>query len=271
MAVCCAVIEVMWLLCSDWSDVLAQWLKWCDCAVIEVMWLCSVWSDVVAQWLKWCGVCVLHSPEAIKHRNDMFYLVPEPSCVPDSPVWYSAVSLTADAVTRTLNRINVVREIQEAQVNQTPAYYGWEGEPWGPPRVLRVCEPYAWEGPCTLWLIRKPGAYDLEGHNPVVDRGPHALGLMGPSPWVMVDWLTVLNFEDHGSGLNYVDEHLNCGVWQTNLFISHWSVCVDTMKFCSHVREAFSRLFSIVVWQWQGCSHTGTGCLTDSSLWKTRE
>jgi len=63
-------------------------------------------------------------PETIKHRNDMFYLLPEPSCVPESPVWYSAVSLTADAVTRSLNRFNVVREIQEAQLNQSPTYYG---------------------------------------------------------------------------------------------------------------------------------------------------
>ena len=29
-------------------------------------------------------------PESTKNRNDMFYLQPERSCVPDSPVWYSA-------------------------------------------------------------------------------------------------------------------------------------------------------------------------------------
>ena len=28
-------------------------------------------------------------PESTKNRNDMFYLQPERSCVPDSPVWYS--------------------------------------------------------------------------------------------------------------------------------------------------------------------------------------
>ena len=28
-------------------------------------------------------------PESVKNRNDMFYLQPERSCVPDSPVWFS--------------------------------------------------------------------------------------------------------------------------------------------------------------------------------------
>ncbi|CAH1799597.1 unnamed protein product, partial [Owenia fusiformis] len=30
-------------------------------------------------------------PESIKNRNDVFYLTPERSCVPDSPVWYSTI------------------------------------------------------------------------------------------------------------------------------------------------------------------------------------
>ena len=28
-------------------------------------------------------------PESVKNRNDMFYLQPERSCVPDSPLWFS--------------------------------------------------------------------------------------------------------------------------------------------------------------------------------------
>jgi hypothetical protein len=60
-------------------------------------------------------------PESIRNRNDVFYLTPEPSCVPSSPVWYSAQPVTADFMMRMLARIQVVREIQEAQINQSPA------------------------------------------------------------------------------------------------------------------------------------------------------
>lgn len=52
-------------------------------------------------------------PENVKTRNDMFYLQPERSCVPDSPVWYSTGNLIPHAIEKTLNRILMVREIQE--------------------------------------------------------------------------------------------------------------------------------------------------------------
>ena len=29
------------------------------------------------------------SPDSVRTRNDMYYLLPERSCVPDSPVWFS--------------------------------------------------------------------------------------------------------------------------------------------------------------------------------------
>lgn len=50
-------------------------------------------------------------PESVKTRNDVFYLVPERSCVPDSPVWYSTMSLGHDHLRRMLHRIKVVKEI----------------------------------------------------------------------------------------------------------------------------------------------------------------
>ncbi len=66
-------------------------------------------------------------PESIKNRNDVFYLVPEHSCVPDSPVWYSTGNLGLEPMTKMLNRIRVVREIQEAQLHQQPLYgYGYQ-------------------------------------------------------------------------------------------------------------------------------------------------
>ncbi|KAL3881355.1 hypothetical protein ACJMK2_027804, partial [Sinanodonta woodiana] len=61
-------------------------------------------------------------PESIKNRNDMFYLVPERSCVPDSPVWYSTQSQTIDVMTKMLNRVRLVREIQESNLHTQPIY-----------------------------------------------------------------------------------------------------------------------------------------------------
>ncbi|ESO84118.1 hypothetical protein LOTGIDRAFT_211076 [Lottia gigantea] len=61
-------------------------------------------------------------PESIKNVNDMFYLVPERSCVPDSPVWYSTQALALDVMTKMLNRILLVREIQEAHLHAQPIY-----------------------------------------------------------------------------------------------------------------------------------------------------
>ena len=54
-------------------------------------------------------VCICHSsPESIKNRNDVFYLVPERSCVPDSPVWYSTSALGVEQMQKMLNRIRMV-------------------------------------------------------------------------------------------------------------------------------------------------------------------
>lgn len=52
-----------------------------------------------------------YSPESVKTRNDVFYLLPERSCVPDSPVWYSTMSLDLPHLQKMLHRIKVVREI----------------------------------------------------------------------------------------------------------------------------------------------------------------
>ena len=43
----------------------------------------------------------------------MFYLQPERSCVPDSPVWYSAQPLNSFQLEKMLARILMVREVQE--------------------------------------------------------------------------------------------------------------------------------------------------------------
>jgi hypothetical protein len=54
------------------------------------------------------------SPESVKTRNDVFYLQPERSCVPDSPVWYSTQPLSRDALSKMLHRVKMVKEINIA-------------------------------------------------------------------------------------------------------------------------------------------------------------
>lgn len=53
-------------------------------------------------------------PESVKTRNDVFYLQPERSCVPDSPVWYSTQALSKDALSKMLHRVKMVKEINIA-------------------------------------------------------------------------------------------------------------------------------------------------------------
>lgn len=56
----------------------------------------------------------LCSPDSVKSRSDVFYLQPERSCVPDSPVWYSTSRLSEPHVERMLNRVKMVKEINVA-------------------------------------------------------------------------------------------------------------------------------------------------------------
>jgi len=54
-----------------------------------------------------------HCPESAKSKTDSFYLQPERSCVPDSPVWYSTNNLNPHQLEKMLARILMVREVQE--------------------------------------------------------------------------------------------------------------------------------------------------------------
>ena len=58
-------------------------------------------------------IVFVSSPESAKSRSDMFYLQPERSCVPDSPVWYSVAALNPHQLDKMLQRLLMVREIQE--------------------------------------------------------------------------------------------------------------------------------------------------------------
>ncbi|ESN90900.1 hypothetical protein HELRODRAFT_194612 [Helobdella robusta] len=63
-------------------------------------------------------------PDSIKNRTDLFYLTPERSCVPDSPVWYSTQPQNIENISKMFNRLRVVREVQEAHLsNMAPTYH----------------------------------------------------------------------------------------------------------------------------------------------------
>ena len=49
----------------------------------------------------------------MRARNDLFYLQPERSCVPDSPVWFSTSDLNQHQIDKMLRRVLMVREVQE--------------------------------------------------------------------------------------------------------------------------------------------------------------
>ena len=53
------------------------------------------------------------SSESVKQRNDVFYLQPERSCVPNSPMWYSTFPLDPGTLDTMLTRILMVREVHE--------------------------------------------------------------------------------------------------------------------------------------------------------------
>ncbi|XP_061040487.1 zinc finger MYM-type protein 4 isoform X1 [Eubalaena glacialis] len=51
--------------------------------------------------------------ESVKQRNDVFYLQPERSCVPNSPMWYSTFPVDPGTLDTMLTRILMVREVHE--------------------------------------------------------------------------------------------------------------------------------------------------------------
>ncbi|KAJ8273070.1 hypothetical protein GJAV_G00097050 [Gymnothorax javanicus] len=51
--------------------------------------------------------------DTVKQRTDLFYLQPERSCVPNSPMWYSSVPLDDSILESMLTRILTVREVHQ--------------------------------------------------------------------------------------------------------------------------------------------------------------
>ena len=47
----------------------------------------------------------------MRTRQDAFYLVPEVSCSPDSPVWYSTQSVPRPLLARMLHRVLLIQDV----------------------------------------------------------------------------------------------------------------------------------------------------------------
>ena len=58
-------------------------------------------------------------PESVKNKNNMFYLQPEESCDPDSPVWYSAKRVSRSTLEDILLRLQL-----NERTPSSPASYG---------------------------------------------------------------------------------------------------------------------------------------------------
>lgn len=62
------------------------------------------------------------SPENVKSRSDVFFLLPEKACIPNSPVWFSSQPLSIKMLENILNRIKMVKEVNELLIAaSTPA------------------------------------------------------------------------------------------------------------------------------------------------------
>lgn len=60
-------------------------------------------------------------PESAKNRNDVFYLLPEKASLPSSPVWFSSQPISTKMLERMINRIKMVREVNELLLAASPA------------------------------------------------------------------------------------------------------------------------------------------------------
>lgn len=60
------------------------------------------------------------SPESVKNRNDVFYLLPEKASLPSSPVWFSSQPIGSKMLERMINRIKMVREVNELLLAASP-------------------------------------------------------------------------------------------------------------------------------------------------------
>lgn len=62
-------------------------------------------------WFEKCGFFFCFSPESVRTRSDVFYLVPETTSTPESPVWFSTQPVPRDLLARMLRRVLLVEDV----------------------------------------------------------------------------------------------------------------------------------------------------------------
>lgn len=67
------------------------------------------------------NVIFISSPENVKNRSDVFYLLPEKASLPSSPVWFSSQPLSVQMLERMVNRVKMVKEVNELLLAATPS------------------------------------------------------------------------------------------------------------------------------------------------------
>ena len=84
----------------------------------------NIWIFLLFFWLliNWANWGSFESPESVKNRNDVFYLVPEKASLPSSPVWFSSQPLSVKMLERMVNRIKMVKEVNELLLAASPMY-----------------------------------------------------------------------------------------------------------------------------------------------------
>ncbi|CAF1063904.1 unnamed protein product [Rotaria sordida] len=58
-------------------------------------------------------------PESVKCRQDVLYLLPEATCVPESPLWFSSQALPASTMDHMLTRIKTVRDVNDIHLSMS--------------------------------------------------------------------------------------------------------------------------------------------------------
>ncbi|CAF1105480.1 unnamed protein product [Adineta steineri] len=58
-------------------------------------------------------------PESVKCRPDVLYLLPEATCVPESPLWFSSQPLPASTMDHMLTRIKTVRDVNDIHLSMS--------------------------------------------------------------------------------------------------------------------------------------------------------
>lgn len=100
--------ERFWLRCFNSSVVTSVWLPF-SLLFLRGFFLSEAFKAAFCDVFSFS----IDSSESVKQRSDVFYLQPERSCVPNSPMWYSTLPIDPGTLDIMLTRILMVREVHE--------------------------------------------------------------------------------------------------------------------------------------------------------------